>query len=370
MEDERFMQIALNLARETTGQTTPNPVVGAVIVKNEEIIGIGAHLKSGGKHAEVHAIDMAGNNVKDAILYVTLEPCSHQGKTPPCTDLIINSGIRRVVIATEDPNNKVNGIEILKAAGIEVKKGVLEKKAKRLNTPFFHFIRNKRPYVTLKTASTFDGKIATKTGESKWISSQEARCDAHMYRHTHDAILVGVNTVIADNPRLTTRLKNEDGRNPIRVILDTHLRTPSDANVITDREAETWIFVGNKVTEKAKRLYIWHEQVTIIQLESETISIRKVLDELGKRNITSLFVEGGSSVNGSFLRERLFNQFIVYLAPKLIGGHNAPSTFTGTGFAILAESPVLTIDQVEQLGADLKIVATYEKEEEYVYRDY
>jgi|SRR5690625_2430489 len=369
MSDEKFMQLALNLAKETIGQTSPNPVVGAVIVKDGDIVGFGAHFKTGEKHAEVHAIHMAGDEARGSTLYVTLEPCSHQGRTPPCTDLIIKSGVRRVVIAAKDPNKQVNGIKILQAAGIDVKTGVLQDEAQKINALFFHFIKTKRPYVTLKTAMSLDGKIATKTGESKWITGKTARFDAHTYRHSHDGILVGVETVIADDPSLTTRLKVGAGRNPVRIILDTHLRTPLDASVITDPEASTWIIVGNKVTEEAKKLFLQSDQVRIIQLKDETIRIPEVLDVLGQNEITSLFVEGGATVNGSFLQERMFNQLIVYMAPKLIGGYGAPTSFLGTGFASLAEVPSLSILQVEQVGEDIKIVATYKGEESYVYRD-
>jgi len=361
MSDEVYMQYALELAKKTIGQTSPNPVVGAVVVKNNQIVGFGAHLYAGDAHAEVHAINMAKEHAKDATLYVTLEPCSHHGKTPPCTELIINSGIKRVVIATRDPNERVSGINPLREAGIEVETGILEKEASDMNQPFFHYIQTKRPYITLKTATSFDGKTATKTGESKWITGEEARFDAHTYRHTHDAILVGVNTVITDNPSLTTRLKKGGGRNPIRIILDTHLRTPPDAKVISDGQSETWIFVGKHVTEKAKQCYEKHKQVRIIQLEEDKVHINKMLEILGEKGVMSLFVEGGATVNGAFLQDKIFNRLVLYMAPMLIGG-DAPSAFLGKGFASLTESPSLSIKKVEQLGTDLKIEAMYEGE--------
>jgi len=369
MSDEKFMQFALSLAEETIGQTSPNPVVGAALVKNGNIVGFGVHLKAGEKHAEVHAIDMAGDEARGSTLYVTLEPCSHQGRTPPCTDLIIKNGVSRVVIAAKDPNKQVNGVKILRDAGISVETGILEEEANRINAPFFHFIQTKRPYVTLKTAMSLDGKIATKTGESKWITGETARFDAHAYRHSHDGILVGVETVIADDPSLTTRLKTGAGRNPVRIILDTHLRTPLDANVVTAPEASTWIIVGNKVTEEAKIQFLQYEHVSIIQLKDETIRIPEVLDVLGQKEITSLLVEGGATVNSSFLQEKMFNQLIVYMAPKLISGYGAPTSILGTGFESLAEVPSLSIQQVEQLDEDIKIVATYKGEESHVYRD-
>lgn len=369
MSDEKYMNIALNLAKETIGQTSPNPVVGAVVVKNGELVGFGAHLKAGGKHAEVHALDMAGSQAKGATLFVTLEPCSHGGRTPPCTGLIIKRGIKRVVMAVEDPNKQVDGIKKLQEAGIDVTQGVLEEEARALNAPFFHYIQTGRPYVTLKTATSLDGKIATKTGESQWITGEEARTDAHIYRQTHDAILVGVNTVLADNPSLTARLSKGNAKQPIRIILDTHLRTPLDAKVVTDGETDTWIFTGRDVTEKKKQLYVKHKQVTLISLKTKDILIQDVLQELGKRNIMSLFVEGGAAVNGSFLKGKTFNQLIVYMAPMLIGGGDAPTSFLGQGFANLADAPTLTIKQFEQIGKDLKIVATYKEERAHVYRN-
>lgn len=208
MNDEYYMTLALHLARGTLGQTSPNPVVGAVVVKDHQIVGMGAHLKAGEPHAEVHAIRMAGDKAKAATLYVTLEPCSHYGKTPPWADLIVASEMKKVVIATTDPNRKVadKGIEKLKNAGIEVEVGLLQQEAQELNKVFFYHIQTGLPYVTLKTAVSLDGKTATVSGESKWITGEEARADVHQFRHQHDGILVGVNTVITDNPSLTTRL--------------------------------------------------------------------------------------------------------------------------------------------------------------------
>lgn len=240
MDDLTFMQTALSLAKTIVEQTNPNPPVGAVIVKDGQTVGMGAHLKAGEAHAEVHALGMAGERTKGATLYVTLEPCSHFGRTPPCANLIIEKGVDRVVIATLDPNNKVTGkgVEKLRNSGIQVDVGILAKEAHTLNKQFFHYIRAQTPFVTLKSAMSLDGKIATVTGESRWITGEEARKDAHYYRHTHDAILVGVNTVLKDKPHLTTRLPL-GGKNPIRIILDTHLHTPLEANVVTDREAKT-----------------------------------------------------------------------------------------------------------------------------------
>lgn len=364
------MRFALKLAQETAGHTSPNPAVGAVIVKNSKIIGFGAHIRAGEAHAEAHALQMAGHQAEGATMYVTLEPCSHYGKVPPCAHLLIKRGIKRVVIATLDANDKVHGkgVELLRSAGIEVVVGVLQAEARKLNASFFHYVRTKKPFVTMKVAISLDGKIATHTGDSQWITGEDARLDGHTYRHTHDAILVGVNTVIADNPSLTARLA-DGGEHPIRVILDTHLRTPLDAKVVTDGQAETWIIVGRNVSDKRKKQFELHSHVTVISLDDEKIDIHEVLQLLGENDVMTLFVEGGARVNGTFLQEKAFNQVIVYMAPKLIGGSRAPTSFAGEGFPVLSDVPSLSITHVEKIGKDLKVVATVDEEENDVYRN-
>lgn len=371
MNDRDYMKFALEIAGKVANQTSPNPAVGAVIVRNGEMIGFGAHLKAGEAHAEVNALEMAGEKAKDATIYVTLEPCSHYGKTPPCADLIIEKGIKRAVIAITDPNEKVagSGIRKLRAAGIDVELGLLEKEATALNAVFFHYTKTNMPFVTVKSAVSMDGKTATATGDSKWITSEAARLDVHHYRHRHDAILVGVGTVIADNPSLTTRIPG-GGKNPLRVILDTKLRTPVDANVITDNEVETWIFVGKQVTAQEKEPYFQHEKVSVIQIDTEELAIDKVLQVLGSEGIASLFVEGGAGVNGSFLEAKQINQFILYMAPKLIGGADAATSFSGAGFQTIAETLALNIETVERIGQDIKLVAIPREEDADVYRDY
>jgi diaminohydroxyphosphoribosylaminopyrimidine deaminase / 5-amino-6-(5-phosphoribosylamino)uracil reductase len=362
MNDSDYMNLALNLARGTLGQTSPNPVVGAVLVKNHQIIGMGAHLKAGEPHAEVHAIQMAGEKAPGATLYVTLEPCSHHGRTPPCADLIIRTGIKKVFVATLDPNPQVagTGIQKIKKAGIEVEVGLLEQQARNINKVFFFNIRTGLPFVTLKSAVSLDGKTATVTGKSKWITGEEARVDVHLLRHQHDAILVGVNTVIKDNPTLTTRLAS-GGKNPIRIILDTHLRTPRDSNVLTDHEAPTWIITGSEVNPKTVEEYK-RFGIDVIPMSSPTIIIKELLQAIGEKGITSLFVEGGSEVHGSFLKERAFQQVITYIAPKLIGGKLAPTSFGGLGIENIDEVMSLNIKEVEMVGADIRIIAEPSKE--------
>ncbi|EEK77325.1 RibD (Riboflavin-specific deaminase) [Bacillus cereus R309803] len=362
MTDQEYMRIALQLAEGTSGQTSPNPMVGAVVVKDGNIVGMGAHLRAGEEHAEVHALHMAGEKAKGATVYVTLEPCSHFGKTPPCCELLIKKGVQRVVIATLDCNPLVsgNGKRRLEEAGIEVTTGILEAEATLLNRFFFHYMKTKRPFVTIKTAMSLDGKTATVTGESKWITGEEARADVHQYRHTHDAILVGVNTVIADNPHLTTRIPN-GGKHPIRVILDTHLRTPSSSHVITDGLAPTWIIVGKDVNKEKIASYEF-ENIAIFQMKTKQIEVQDILDLLGEKQILSLFVEGGQTVHASFLQTNNFNEIVTYISPKLIGGKDAPTLFGGNGFATLQDALSLEIQEMKQIGDDIKIVANARNE--------
>lgn len=362
MTDQEYMRIALQLAEGTSGQTSPNPMVGAVVVKDGNIVGMGAHLRAGEEHAEVHALHMAGEKAKGATVYVTLEPCSHFGKTPPCCELLIKNGVKRVVIATLDCNPLVsgNGKKRLEEAGIVVTTGILESEATLLNRFFFHYMKTKRPFVTIKTAMSLDGKTATVTGESKWITGEEARADVHQYRHTHDAILVGVNTVIADNPHLTTRIPN-GGKHPIRVILDTHLRTPPSSHVITDGLAPTWIFVGKDVNKEKIASYE-SEHIAIFQMKTKQIEIEDLLFFLGEKQILSLFVEGGQSIHASFLQTKHFNEIITYISPILIGGNDAPTLFGGNGFAALQDALSLEIQEMKQIGDDIKIVVNARSE--------
>lgn len=357
MSDQYYMQLAIDLAKSASGQTSPNPVVGAVVAKNNQIVGMGAHLKAGEAHAEVHAIKMAGEKAEGATIYVTLEPCSHFGKTPPCADLVIQSGIKRVVVATTDPNPQVagRGIKKMQEAGIDVEVGLLKREADSLNKVFYHYIQTGEPYVTLKSATSLDGKIATSEGHSKWITSEAAREDVHYFRHQHDAILVGVNTVIKDNPSLTTRLHG-GGKNPIRIILDTHLRTPMEAIVVTDHEAETWIITGSEV-DKPKMETMESKGIKVIPMNHPNIKIKEMLQAVGKLGVTSIYVEGGAEVHGSFLQEKAFQQIITYIAPKIIGGRHAPSSFGGGGITTMDEALSLEILDVTKIGPDIRVIA-------------
>lgn len=362
--DEHYMRLALDVAKAGVGQTSPNPAVGAVVVNGGAVVGLGAHLRAGEPHAEVHAVRMAGEKARGATVYVTLEPCSHYGKTPPCADLLIQAGVRRVVVATTDPNPLVagQGIDKLRRAGIDVDVGILKEEADELNRMFFHYIKTKTPFVTIKYACSLDGKIATATGESKWITSSAAREDVHRLRAQHDAILVGVNTVLADNPKLTVRI-GQQRKNLLRIILDTKLHTPLDAHVVTDKEAETWIVTGSGISRKKAEAYE-RLGVRIVPMASAHVDVRDVLFLLGEQRVTSLFVEGGSRIHDSFLRAGAVNEVVAYIAPKLIGGREAPTPVGGLGFSRLAEVMELDIRRIETVGPDIKIVAAPKRKEE------
>ncbi|MGG1229352.1 bifunctional diaminohydroxyphosphoribosylaminopyrimidine deaminase/5-amino-6-(5-phosphoribosylamino)uracil reductase RibD [Bacillus halotolerans] len=355
--EEYYMKLALDLAKRGEGQTESNPLVGAVVVKDGQIVGMGAHLKYGEAHAEVHAIHMAGAHAKGADIYVTLEPCSHYGKTPPCAELIIKSGIKRVFVAMRDPNPLVagRGISMIEEAGIEVKEGILADQAEQLNEKFLHFMRTGLPYVTLKAAASLDGKTATSTGDSKWITSEAARQDAQQYRKSHQSILVGAGTVKADNPSLTCRLPNVS-KQPVRVILDTELSIPDDANVICDQAAPTWIFTTTRADEEKKKRFSAFG-VKIFTLETDRIPISDVLKILAEEGIMSVYVEGGSVVHGSFVKAGCFQEIIYYFAPKLIGGTLAPSLISGEGFQSMKDVPLLQFTDITQIGRDIRLTA-------------
>ncbi|RCW73074.1 bifunctional diaminohydroxyphosphoribosylaminopyrimidine deaminase/5-amino-6-(5-phosphoribosylamino)uracil reductase RibD [Saliterribacillus persicus] len=356
-----WMELALQLAKATEGQTSPNPSVGAVVVKDGIILGMGSHLQAGEAHAEVHAINQAGDKAKGAEIYVTLEPCAHFGKTPPCANLIVESGIKKVYIACVDPNPQVagKGIKILEQAGIEVEVGIKETQAILLNRKFFHYMEKKRPYVTLKAAMTLDGKTATSTGDSKWITSKEAREMVHQSRHQHDAILVGKETVLKDDPQLTTRLP-QGGKNPIRIILDTHLTIKGDYQIFS-RDVPTWIVCTQEADVKGhKELY---PHVEFIQLPTKTIELADLLAILGERQIQSLYVEGGQTVHASFLKEQLADEYHWYIAPKLLGGQDARSVIGGISPLKMDEATDLDISEIKEVGQDILVVARPKKGE-------
>ncbi|WP_047980489.1 bifunctional diaminohydroxyphosphoribosylaminopyrimidine deaminase/5-amino-6-(5-phosphoribosylamino)uracil reductase RibD [Ornithinibacillus contaminans] len=351
---EFYMDVALQNAMAMKGQTDPNPLVGSVIVNENRIVGVGAHLKAGEPHAEIHALRMAGDQARGGTIYVTLEPCSHHGRTGPCAEAIVKAGLKRVVIATLDPNPIVagNGVKILENAGIEVITGIREQEAMNMNEVFNKFILTKKPFVTLKAGVTLDGKVATHTHSSKWITSDDARLDVHQLRSENAAILVGINTVLKDNPSLTARIPN--GRNPLRVILDSSLRIPLDANVVTDNQAETWIFTTEKHDPVKKQQLEKLGVKVIVAGGTESVDPNEVVHVLGEQLISSLFLEGGGNVHASFLENKLVDKVVLYFAPKLVGGKDAPTFLEGTGIADMQDAVGLTDTDIVKIGNDYK----------------
>lgn len=358
---EFYMDLALTNARTMKGQTDPNPLVGSVIVNHNRIVGVGAHLKAGEPHAEIHALRMAGEEAHGGTIYVTLEPCSHFGRTGPCAQAIIDAGLKKVVIAALDPNPLVsgNGVKMLEEAGIEVVSGIREQESLKMNEVFNKFITTKKPFVTLKAASTLDGKIATHSLDSKWITSEDARRDVHELRSEHMAILVGVGTVIEDDPELTARIPN--GRNPIRVILDSSLRLPLDAKVAVDGAAETWIFTS-QTYDRSKKEQLEHSGIRIFETSGETrTDVNDMMQILGENVISSLFIEGGGTVNSAFLENGLIDKVVLYFAPKLVGGKNAPTFLEGSGFELMKDAVDLADGEFTKIGKDFKFTGYPEK---------
>lgn len=343
------MRRALDLAKE--GRPWPNPFVGAVIVKDGVIVGEGYHPKAGEPHAEVFALKAAGEKARGATLYVTLEPCCHRGRTPPCTEAIINCGIRRVVVAAADPNPKAGGgIGILDEAGLEVEVGVLAREARALNEVFFHAIASKRPFFTLKLAQSLDGKIATKSGQSRWISSKESRRWVHRLRSRTCAIMVGSGTVRADDPLLNTRIPG--GHDPIRIIVDTHASLPSDAK-LWSVPSPVIVALGEGVDPRQiERLKRSGAQVLVLPRSEGGVDLRALARALYAQGITDVLLEGGATLAGAMLEAQLVDKFHLFLAPVVIGG-DAPSSIGGPGWEELAGCPRFHLHSQERIGADL-----------------
>ena len=354
MTDEKFMAEALRIAKNAQGRTSPNPLVGAVIVKDGRIIAEGWHRKAGTPHAEIHALNMAGELAKNSTMYVTLEPCSHYGRTPPCANKIVDAGIKKVVVAMQDPNPLVagRGVEILRAAGIEVEVGILEDDARRLNEVFLKYITKKIPFVTAKFACSLDGKIATASGQSQWISCEESRKFVHKLRDINDGIMVGIGTVLADNPSLTTRL--DGGKNPVRIIVDSKARTPLDSKFLNDGAAKNIIAVtANAPLEKISALKNLGAEI-IIAGESQ-VDLKILMQELASREITSVLLEGGGTLNFSMFRAGLIDKVFAFIAPKVIGGKNALTPVEGAGVENLFDAAQLEDLTAEKIGTDILI---------------
>jgi diaminohydroxyphosphoribosylaminopyrimidine deaminase/5-amino-6-(5-phosphoribosylamino)uracil reductase len=357
--DEYYMKQALRLARRGLGKTSPNPMVGAVIVKNSKVIGQGYHERFGGPHAEINAINNTKGNINGATLYITLEPCCHQGKkTPPCLDTLLKYKWEKVVIGTIDPNPKVNGrsIEILKQKGIETKAGVLREECQSLNEVYFKYIQTGIPFVTLKYAQTMDGRIATITGDSRWISSEPSLKWAHRLRSLHDAVLVGVGTVLKDDPQLTVRLVR--GRNPLRVVADSRLRIPLSAGILREQEIAPTIIAATSQADIEKKLALNVMGIEVLTVEEDSegmIGLKDMLQKLGKKNISSVLVEGGATTITSFIRQWLADKLVVIMAPKIMG--KGVEAVGDLGVLQVGRAMKLSFEKVYRRGEDIVVEA-------------
>jgi diaminohydroxyphosphoribosylaminopyrimidine deaminase/5-amino-6-(5-phosphoribosylamino)uracil reductase len=377
--NDPYMRLALRLARRGYGTTSPNPMVGAVLVKGGKIIGRGWHHHAGEPHAEIEALRDAqerGHTVKGATLYVTLEPCCTRGRTPPCTDAIVAAGIKRVVAGAVDPNprHRGKGFRVLRRAGVAVKHGLMAEQCARLNEAFNHWIVQRTPFVTVKAGMTLDGKIATAAGESRWITSEKARAYGMKVRQGVDGILVGINTVLADDPRLTVRMQKAEGRTrkaevrgteravsnqrPRRIVLDANARTPLAAKVVSDEwGALTTIVVSESAPKRRIAALAKRVGVLVAPASDGKISLRWLLMRLGSQNVTSLLVEGGGEVNASFLLDGLAQRVMFFYAPMILGGRDSRRAVAGEGARTLAESLSLTRLEWRQLGPDWLLTA-------------
>lgn len=362
MNDADYMRLALQLAEKGCGWVSPNPMVGAVIVKDGRIIAQGWHHRCGELHAERDALAACAENPHGATMYVTLEPCCHYGKQPPCVDAILEAGIRRVVVGSGDPNPLVagRGIAILRSRGIEVTEDVLREECDRMNRVFLHYIVTGRPYVVMKYAMTMDGKIAAYTGRSRWVTGEAARAHVQQLRHRYRAIMVGVGTVLADDPSLACHMKG--GRNPVRIICDTHLRTPPDALVVrTACEIPTVLATCCKDEERQEPYRQAGCQVLRLREENGHVDLRQLMEQLGADNIDSVLLEGGGTMNWAALQSGIVQQVDAYIAPKLFGGEAARTPVEGTGIADPARAFRLRSSRILQLGEDYLIESEVEQ---------
>lgn len=362
--DEKYMRLAMQLAGNAIGRTSPNPLVGAVIVKDNRVVGCGWHRKAGTPHAEVHALNQAGELAQGADVYVTLEPCAHYGKTPPCAKALVEAKVKNVYGGLLDVNPKVagKGFKILEDAGIHVEYGFLQDELRKQNEVFFKWIEHKKPFVVLKAAMTLDGKIATATGQSKWITNETSRAYGYKLRDIYDGIMVGINTVIEDNPMLTARV--DVGKNPIRIVVDSNLKIDINANVVQDKSAKTIVATTDKA-DKDKILKLQAQNVDVIVVdkdENDKVDIEKLLNILGQQNICSILVEGGATLSGSFVAKKLVDKVYFFIAPKIVGGKEAKTPVAGTGILNLQEALALKDIQIEKLEEDILIIGRVDKD--------
>lgn len=351
------MEEAIKLAKKGVGYVSPNPMVGCVIVKNNRIIGKGWHKKYGDAHSEVNAINSATESIEGSEVYVTLEPCSHYGKTPPCAKALIEHNVKKVYVGCLDPNPLVsgNGVKMLRDAGIEVEVGVMEEECKNINPIFFKYITNNTPFVVMKSAITLDGKIASYTGDAQWVSNEKSRLFCQELRHNLKAIMVGINTVLIDNPRLTCRKK--DGVNPIRIIVDSKLRIPTDANVLQITGNDRCIIATTNIKDLNKAKILEKKGVEILQCDSvdDQVDLKNLMDKLGKMKIDSILLEGGGTLNYSALKAGIVDYALTFISPKFIGGKNAKTSIEGTGFANMKDAIKLDKPNVTFFDEDILV---------------
>lgn len=367
-EDEKYMAMAIELAKKGYGYTAPNPVVGAVIVKDGCMIGQGYHEKYGEPHAERNALASCTQSPKGATIYVTLEPCCHHGKQPPCTEAILQAGISRVVTGSGDPNPLVGGkgIQILKDHGIQVREHVMKEKCDALNQAFFHYIQTGRPYVTMKYAMTIDGKIAAYTGASKWVTGEEARHHVHEQRKKNTAIMVGIGTVLADDPMLNCRI--EGGRDPVRIICDTHLKMPVTSKIVKTAKDIPTIIACCTADEELQRPYREAGcKILLTEKKMNHIDLEQLMEQLGKEKIDSILLEGGGTLNWAALNAGIVQKIQAYIAPKILGGITAKTPVEGIGVVVPDQAFLIKNRTIRLLGEDLLVEGDVERN---VYRDH
>lgn len=355
MQDRVYMARALALSKQGCGWVSPNPMVGAVLVKNGRIIGEGYHARCGEAHAERQALAACTESPLNATLFVTLEPCCHHGRTPPCTEAILEAGISRVVVGASDPNPQVSGrgVQILREQGVEVTLGILQEECEQLNAVFFHFIRSKTPFVVMKYAMTMDGKIATASGASRWITSETARQRVHEDRHRYRGIMVGVGTVLTDDPLLTCRISSS--RSPVRIICDTQLRTPLQAQVVKGSKEIPTILATccQEETKLAPYRKLGCQMLTLPLADDGHLDLRSLMQRLGALEIDSILLEGGATLNWAALHSGIVQRVQTYLAPKLFGGEGAKSPIGGAGVWTPDDALQLSKPRIRSLGEDI-----------------
>ncbi|MGQ1911172.1 bifunctional diaminohydroxyphosphoribosylaminopyrimidine deaminase/5-amino-6-(5-phosphoribosylamino)uracil reductase RibD [Marinifilum sp. RC60d5] len=368
--DYEYMQMAFELAKKGVGKVNPNPLVGAVIVKNDKVIGEGFHEYYGGPHAEVNAFRSAKESVEGATMYVTLEPCSHYGKTPPCAEAIVKNRISRVVIGMLDPNPLVagKGVKILEDHGIKVDYGYLCEELTDMNRVFLKYIQCKLPYVVMKTAMTLDGKIASRTGDSRWVSNEKSRAKVHELRNELSAIMVGVDTVIADDPMLTTRLESNKGRNPIRIVVDSNLRTPLDSKILNSSdEAKTIVAVTKSAkADRIKAVEVLGNKVLMFNSSDGRVHLADLMAKLGKEGIDGILLEGGATLNFSALEAEIVDEVVAFIASKIIGGAGAKSPVGGDGIELMKNAIQLNDIKIDQFDQDIMLTGRIKKNSENI----